>query len=121
MFEVRRVASHRIFIQREDLLLRNHVVELKTGSGEVLSYYPFTEETGFTEWLSGLIIISSFCPAIPNIGDDKSFETYIETEKKTRSISSGKLDNILLKAYYISDFNVTSMSLSDKSRVTQLY
>ena len=123
---MKRFASNRLFLPHMGMIMRNQVVEIDENSGEVVSYYPFTGEMCFTEWLGGLIVISGTVPSISDMSDmsgkfgDDSLIVYIDDNKELRSVSSGLTDNTLLKAYHVTDFNVADMRFSDTSRVVQL-
>ena len=95
-------------------------------TGKVVGYYPFTEETGFTEWHNGLIVLSYDIPRISVGYECNSVEDYtllfIDEGKNIRSVLSQNADGTLrvLKAYYITLFDVSDMSFSKESRVIPL-
>ncbi len=119
-------ASHRLYIPHLDLLLKNHVVEVAEVKGEVVGYYPFTEEIPYTEWLNGIIVLSYYKPIIsldpvPNYADN-SLVLYIGQDKKIRSVIPHEANMTFptLKAYYVTMFNVSEMSFSSDSRILEL-
>lgn len=116
---MKRFASHRLYIPHMGLLLKNQVVEVTEGSGKVISCYPFTEEISFTEWLGGLIVLSD---AVPILNSDYNdiFKTCSFGPEDIKRVPSLQFDDTLLYAYYISDFNVSEMKYSDKSRIIKL-
>lgn len=122
---MRKFASHRLYIPYLGVFLRNQVVEIDD-TGKVIGYYPFTEETSFTEWYNGLIVLSYDIPKIYNGSEynsiDDSTALFIDEEKNIRSVLSKNTDSALLtlNAYYISSFNVSDMSFSKESRVIRL-
>ena len=122
---MRKFASHRLYIPYLGLFLKNQVVEIDD-TGKVVGYYPFTEETSFTEWHNGLIVLSYDIPQV-YIGSEYNFiedstVLFIDEEKNIRSVLSKNTDSALLtvNAYYISSFNVSEMSFPKESRVIRL-
>lgn len=124
--DMKKFASHRLYISHLGLLLKNHVVEIDEETGNVLAYNPFTEETSFTEWLNGLIVLSDAKPQI-SIDGKLSIEScypvlFVDDMKNIRcvlSVESNKTP-LILKAYYITDFNITDSSFSKRSIVLPL-
>ena len=51
---MRRIASHEIVLEDSSVLTLS-VVEIL--SGEVVSWYPLTQETACTEWMPGKIVL----------------------------------------------------------------
>lgn len=122
---MRKFASHRLYIPHLDLLLRNHTVEIGD-TGQVVRYYPFEEETCFTEWLNGLIVLSCDSPEISFDSRHDSIASFtvlfVDENKNIRSILSEDSDKSLLtlNAYYVTMFNVSDMSFSKESRIVRL-
>lgn len=116
---MKRFASNRLYIPHMGIIMRNQVVEVDEVSGYVVSCFPFTEEISFTEWLGGLIVISDTVPSFSDL-NDISAKAESDDNKKTGSVSSVIIDNTLLKAYHVTDYNVADMCLSAVSRVVLL-
>lgn len=109
-----------------DLFLKNYVVEVAEVKGEVVGYYPFTQEIPYTEWLNGIIVLSYYKPSIlidsvPNSADNSVF-LYVGHDKKIRSVIpyNANMTFLTLKAYYVTMFNVSEMSFSSDSRILEL-
>lgn len=121
---MKKFASHRLYIPHLDLFLKNQVVEVDDITGKVLSYYPFQGETGFTEWLNGLIVLSFNTVSISlqseEIHTGELCLLYVDEDKNIRSVLSPSSGNTLLNAYYITSFNVSEMCFSSDSRVVKL-
>lgn len=123
---MKRFASHRLYIPHLDLWLRNHVVEIDDITASVIRYYPFTEEISFTEWLNGLIVLSCDVPEISlenelNVSSEATV-LCVDERKNIRSVLSSVYDKtpLVLKAYYITSFNVLDGSFARDSRVLPL-
>ncbi len=123
---MKRFASHRLYIPHLDLWLRNHVVEIDDITASVIRYYPFTEEISFTEWLNGLIVLSCDAPEISlenelNVSSEATV-LCVDEKKNIRSVLSSVYDKtpLVLKAYYITSFNVLEGSFARDSRVLPL-
>lgn len=123
---MKRFASHRLYIPHLDLWLRNHVVEIDDITASVIRYYPFTEEISFTEWLNGLIVLSCGVLEISlenelNISSEATV-LCVDERKNIRSVLSSDYDKtpLVLKAYYITSFNVLEGSFARDSRVLPL-
>lgn len=123
---MKRFASHRLYIPHLDLWLRNHVVEIDDITASVIRYYPFTEEISFTEWLNGLIVLSCDLPEISlenklNVSSEATV-LCVDERKNIRSVLSSVYDKtpLVLKAYYITSFNVLEGSFARDSRVLPL-
>lgn len=123
---MKRFASHRLYIPHLDLWLRNHVVEIEDITASVIRYYPFTEEISFTEWLNGLIVLSCDLPEISlenelNVSSEATV-LFVDERKNIRSVLSSVYDKtpLVLKAYYITLFNVLEGSFARDSRVLPL-
>lgn len=123
---MKRFASHRLYIPHLDLWLRNHVVEIDDITASVIRYYPFTEEISFTEWLNGLIVLSCGVLEISlenelNISSEATV-LCVDERKNIRSVLSSVYDKtpLVLKAYYITSFNVLEGSFARDSRVLPL-
>lgn len=121
---MKKFASHRLYIPHLDLFLKNQVVEVDDITGNVLSYYLFQGETGFTEWLNGLIVLSYKTVSISlqseEIHTGELCLLYVDEDKNIRSVLSPSSGNTLLNAYYITSFNVSEMCFSSDSRVVKL-
>ncbi len=123
---MKRFASHRLYISHLNLLLKNHVVEIDDITGAVTRYFPFTEEISFTEWLNGLIVLSCDVPVISfkkelNISSETTVIS-VDEGKNIRSVLSSAYNKtpLILKAYYITSFNVFEISFAEDSRVLPL-
>lgn len=122
---MKKFASHRLYIPHLDLFLRNHTVEIDD-KGQVVRYYPFEGETGFTEWLNGLIVLSYDAPEISfdpwHDSITSSTVLFVDENKNIRGVLSENSDNSLLtlNAYYVTMFNVSDMSFSKESRIVRL-
>lgn len=123
---MKRFASHRLYISHLNLLLKNHVVEIDDITGAVTRYFPFTEEISFTEWLNGLIVLSCDVPVISfkkesNISSETTVIS-VDEGKNIRSVLSSAYNKtpLILKAYYITSFNVFENSFAEDSRVLPL-
>lgn len=123
---MKRFASHRLYIPHLDLWLRNYVVEIDDITASVIRYYPFTEEISFTEWLNGLIVLSCGVLEISlenelNISSEATV-LCVDERKNIRSVLSSDYDKtpLVLKAYYITSFNVLDGSFARDSRVLPL-
>lgn len=123
---MKRFASHRLYIPHLDLWLRNHVVEIDDITASVIRYYPFTEEISFTEWLNGLIVLSCDLPEISlenelNVSSEATV-LCVDERENIRSVLSSVCDKtpLVLKAYYITSFNVLEGSFARDSRVLPL-
>lgn len=123
---MKRFASHRLYIPHLDLWLRNHVVEIDDITASVIRYYPFTEEISFTEWLNGLIVLSCGVLEISlenelNVSSEATV-LCVDERKNIRSVLSSVYDKtpLVLKAYYITSFNVLDGSFARDSRVLPL-
>lgn len=121
---MKKFASHRLYIPHLDLFLRNQVVEIDDNTGIVVSYYPFKEETGFTEWLNGLIVLSYNTVLISlkseGIPSGEFNVLYIDKDKNIRSVLPPHGGDTFLNAYYITFFNVSEMCFSSDSRAVKL-
>lgn len=115
-------ASHRLYIPHLDLLLRNQVIEIDSCNGGVVAYYPFREEIPFTEWLNGLIVLSYNDVLVSDkAGQFPAGTTVLYVDNKNiRSLFTLCDDDKLLKAYYITSFNVTDVKFSPDSRAELL-
>lgn len=123
---MKRFASHRLYISHLNLLLKNHVVEIDDITGAVTRYFPFTEEISFTEWLNGLIVLSCDVPVISfkkelNISSETTVLS-VDEGKNIRSVLSSAYNKtpLILKAYYITSFNVFENSFAEDSRILPL-
>lgn len=123
---MKRFASHRLYISHLNLLLKNHVVEIDDITGAVTRYFPFTEEISFTEWLNGLIVLSCDVSVISfkkelNISSETTVIS-VDEGKNIRSVLSSAYNKtpLILKAYYITSFNVFENSFAEDSRVLPL-
>ena len=123
---MKKFASHRLYISHLNLLLKNHVVEIDDITGAVTRYFPFTEEISFTEWLNGLIVLSCDVPVISfkkesNISSETTVIS-VDEGKNIRSVLSSAYNKtpLILKAYYITSFNVFENSFAEDSRVLPL-
>lgn len=126
---MKKFASHRLYVQNLDKMFCNQVVEIEETTGRVLSFHDFSEETSFTEWLNGLMVISHRKPCLhidygsnEFVFDGSVNETtlYVDEQNNIRSIATDG-SALPLMLYYITDFNVSDMKFSESSRVVQLY
>lgn len=122
---MKKFASHRLYVVHLGLLLKNQTIEVDETTGNVIGYYPFIEESCFTEWLNGLIVLSCDTPRISlNHACDSDITSstllYVDKDKNIRSILPVGTGNRPLSAFYITSFNVSEMCFSDDSRVVRL-
>lgn len=115
---MRRFASHRVCFLHTGEILKKQVVEIDEISGVVLSVYPFVEEISFTEWLGGIILLSDVAPE--RCGSE-SFETFTGRFVQKHHTEDGNMkDNLCLKAYFITEFNLQQMEFMPQSRIISL-
>ena len=82
--------------------------DLKAGNGEVIGCTPLTQETSFTEWIGGVIVLSPFS----EMESTEDFQAIIG------KVAHG--EESPLYAWHISHFDFSKEELTPQSRVRRL-
>ncbi len=109
----KRFASNRLCSLAGGEISRNQVVEVEVPEGRVLRIFTLEEEIRHTEWLGGMILLSSHFPVRK---ENESFAEFRERERILEvSESAGTLH-----AFHITSFDVSAMDFTQSSRIIPL-
>lgn len=102
----RRYACHRVYDSCNHY--ESQSVVAISDQGEVIGYMPLTQETSFTEWIGGVIVLS---PS-PEMGSVTDF----------KSMTNGMvhLDQTPLYAWHVSNFDFSKEELTPQSIIRRL-
>lgn len=109
---MRKVAAHRIFLAPWSEWRSMHVVELDA-SGSVVALTPLTEEQRATEWLGGVIVVTS---KYPERYEEENFSAFCSRLYREDSVSQ----LAACRAYHLASFDVAGMHFTPASRVIRL-
>ncbi|WP_300726724.1 hypothetical protein [uncultured Bacteroides sp.] len=110
---MRRIATHKLIGPHTAEILSHQVIELDD-EGVVCGLFSFEKEISHTEWLPGLIILSAY-PVSRNSGESfLCWKERIELEYSSETSSS------VLRAYWVTPFNVSAMEFLPDSRIVPL-
>lgn len=109
---MKRIAAHRVYHAPEGLMQPMEAVELDD-AGCVVACRALAGETGRTEWLPGLLVLS---PVLP---ERKAGEALTSFLQRIAQEASSVAPDMPCRAYRIVPFNVFAMEFFPDSRVVQ--
>lgn len=107
---MKRFATHRVYSLLTSEVKCSQVVELDE-EGIVSKLYPLKEEICATEWLPGLVVLSS----VPV--QRKPAECFSDFKKRMQGDASA---HAVLRAYWVHPFNVSAMEFLKNSSIIPL-
>lgn len=107
---MKRFACHYLYVSEGGCYSR-YVVELE-GNGTVSRYFPLKEEISATQWIGGVIVLSSYLGL--EIHSQESFACFLK-----RAIVEIDMDNPIY-AWHVADFDFIQKDFKSTSKLIRL-